>query len=92
MLTLAQFRAIYPEFKAQSDPMVQGALDFAELRTDASIFGDFVNEAHGALTADILASRPSGREAKMKDMTKTCYAEKREQLEALVAGFQGGAI
>jgi len=92
MLDLAAFRAIYGEFKAQTDIAVQSALDFAEARTDASIFGDFTNEAHGALAADILASRPAGREAKMKDLTITCYANKRTELETLVGGFQGGAI
>lgn len=92
MLNLASFRAIYPEFRAQGDAMVQTALDFAALRTDASVFDTLTDEAHGALAADILASRPTGREAKMKDLTKTCYAEKREQLEALVGGFRGGAI
>jgi hypothetical protein len=93
MLSLAGFRAIYGEFKAVSDTAVQSALDFAEVRTDASIFTTLTNEAHGWLTADILASRPSGREAKMKDMpNQTVYGAKRAELEALVGGFQGGAI
>jgi hypothetical protein len=92
MVNLPRFRTIYPEFKAQADALVQECLDFAALRTDSSVFGDLTDEAHAALAADILASRPSGREAKMKDMTKTCYAEKRAELEMLVGGFQGGAI
>lgn len=93
MLNLAGFRAIYPEFKSVSDLMVQSALDMAELRTDAGVFGILANEAHGWLTADILASRPSGRETKIKGLENTTvYGAQRARLEALVGGFQGGAI
>lgn len=93
MLDLAGFRLIYPEFRSQSDALVQKALDMAEARTDAGVFGTLTDEAHGALTADILTSRPAGQSAKMKDQpTKTVYANKRLELEALCAGFRGGAI
>lgn len=95
MLTLQQFKDRFPEFKAAwaaGDALVQAALDDAAARTDADVFGDLANEAHGYLTADILASKPTGREARHK-MTgaplPSLYAIKRRELEHLVGAGWG---
>lgn len=91
MITLADFRTLFPEFTASPDALVQACLDQAETRTDADVFGDLTDEAHGWLAADILASRPFGRASRVgKDNTgETVYAIKRAELERLCCAFYG---
>jgi hypothetical protein len=92
VLNLAAFRARRPEFTAIPDATVQAALDDAEARTDADVFGALVNEAHMWLAADILATGPHGREARHK-MTgvalPSSYAAKRIELESLCCAAYG---
>ena len=89
MLTAVEFVEQWPEF-APVDAAVEAAVAEAELRTDASVFGALTNRAHGYLTAHILASGPSGKEARIKGaaavtMGRTLYLNEREKLEDLVA-------
>lgn len=95
MLTLSQFRAIYPEFAPLPDPQVQAALDSAELRTDAGVLGTLENEYHGNRAADILISHPqgaSGRQVPEGEKKINVYEQKCTDLEILTCGFRGGAI
>lgn len=85
MLTAAQFVAQWPEF-APVDDAVTTAVAEAELRTDATVFGALTDRAHGYLAAHILASGPTGKDARIKGQAfQTLYLAERERLESLVA-------
>lgn len=92
MLTVSEFRARFPEFKLVPDGTIQAALDDAATRTDADVFGSSTNEAHGWLTADILASHPHGNTARHK-LTNvplpSMYALKRAELERIYCAGHG---
>lgn len=82
MISLADFRAAYPEFARVADPLVQVALDKAEKRTSAEVFGDQTDEAHGLLAAHLLAISPMGRESRLqKESRVTTYLTERTWLE-----------
>jgi hypothetical protein len=90
MLTISEFRERKAEFNAVSNAKVQAALDDAEARTDAEVFGDLTDEAHMWLTAHLLAADPVGREARLKgSLFDTIYLAERQRLEALVAPGMG---
>jgi len=93
LIDLAAFRLAHPEFGNQPDAQVQACLDEAELRTDATVFGSLTNEAHRWLAADLLVSRPTGREARQEKMLggESIYRVRRLELETICGGFQGGA-
>lgn len=94
MMTLSAFRVDFPEFRTVSDAAVQSALDKAEKRTDAGVFGDQTDEYHGNRAADILISRPngmSGRQVPEGEEKVNVYAQKCTELETLNCGFRGGA-
>jgi hypothetical protein len=66
MLDLAAFRVRFREFDKVLNAKVQAALDDAEKRTDAEVFGDSADQAHGLLAAHLLAANPGGREARLQ--------------------------
>lgn len=76
MMTLAAFRAEYPEFDATADGTVEAKLAAAETRTDRDALGDDADAAQGLLAAHLLALSPHGMQAR-KDAsdTTTYYAE-----------------
>jgi hypothetical protein len=84
MLDLSAFRVLHPEFAAVQDDTIEAKLAAAELRTDAEVFGDLTDEAHGWLTAHLLAASPAGREALLKggkEAGATRYSAERDRLE-----------
>src|SRR5262245_5714428 len=89
VLTLAAFYLRHPEFATQqgtpaADAYAQAALDEAEARTDADVFADDTDAAHGFLTAHLLAARPQGKPARIRgEGFQTLYLKERERLEAL---------
>lgn len=64
-MTLAAFKARFPEFVTAPDPMVQAVLDAAATELNADEIGAPFDEAHGMLTAHKLAISPFGRAARM---------------------------
>ena len=89
MLTLAQFYTRHPEFATESgnataDAYAQAALDAAAKRTDAEVFEDDTDEAHGLLAAHMLVARPQGKAARVRgEGFQTLYLTERQRLEAL---------
>ena len=64
-LLLADFRVRHPEFKGASDALVTIKLADALLRLSPGLFGASFNEAHGWLTAHLLATTPWGMAARL---------------------------
>jgi hypothetical protein len=89
-MTPTEFLVDHPEFAKVNTARIQRAIDFATVRTDATVFGDFYDEALGYLVAHILATSPTGREAATKaDPATTVYLTARRALEDLVGPGQG---
>lgn len=70
-LSLAVFRARYPEFVdaggggAPGDAFVQAKLNEAERRVDSTVWGDKAEDGHGLLTAHLITMSPYGRDARL---------------------------
>ena len=60
MITLANFRIKYPEFRAASDTLVNVMLTDAALRIDPDVYLTKTDQAHGLLTAHLLMCSPFG--------------------------------
>lgn len=68
MLDLAAFRVRYPEFKGVADALIEVKLADAVKRLSPAVFGTRYDEAHGCLTAHLLAGgAPWGAAARLKD-------------------------
>lgn len=78
-MTLAEFKIAHPEFCKVSDSMVRVKLDHAAERTDAAALRGATNEAHGLLTAHLLAAAPHGQQARLvsKDGSTTYSVQHR---------------
>jgi hypothetical protein len=61
----AAFRGRHPEFKGASSGLVQVKLADALKRLSPGLFGDSFDEAHGWLTAHLLATTPWGMAARL---------------------------
>lgn len=74
-VTVSSFKAAYPEFGSAGDILIAAKLEEAELTTSDS-FGDQYDYAVMLLTADLLASSPWGRDARMisEDQRTSTYA------------------
>ena len=59
------FRVRHPEFKGASSALVNVKLGDAILRLSPGLFGTSLNEAHGWLTAHLLATSPWGMAARL---------------------------
>jgi len=64
-VTLAQFRARFPEFSTAANTLVSAVLDEAACELDETDLGDAYDAAHGLLTAHKLATSPFGQAARM---------------------------
>lgn len=64
-MDLATFRAQYPEFMRAPDALVAGKLADAANRMDAALYADSYEEAHGLLTAHLVAMSPFGTNARL---------------------------
>lgn len=86
-LDLATFRADFEEFGSLGDSVVQSALDKANRRTPADVWGDDQGAAAGYLAAHLLEQGPYGRDARLEQKSKegTTYLEERERMELEVA-------
>lgn len=83
-LTVAEFRARFPEFTSTivGDAVVQARLDEAAIETPKKVWGDLTTTGHGWLTAHLLSSSGYGREVN-KDGT-TSYGRRFDRLAEVV--------
>ena len=87
-MDLATFRIQYPEFQTATDPLVSGKLAAAAQRLDAVIWGARFDQAHGLLTAHLLALSTHGQFARLqKDKDDTIYHKQYQELETQVCGL-----
>lgn len=91
-MTVADFLARAPEFRTfkseatNGEARIQAALDAATRRTDSSVFGDDTDSAIFFLAAHLLASSPSGKDARLKgEGFVSLYLEERRRLESIYA-------
>ena len=85
-LTVAEFRALFPEFvdtTSPTDALVQQKLDEAWRRTPPDVWGEQARDGQSYLAAHLLAISPFGRAAVIvqKDGSST-YGAERARLEA----------
>ena len=71
--TAGSFRDLFQEMRTVPDVTVQGYLDMAARRLSVSELGSGYDEAHGNLTAHLIATSPAGVSSRMvnKDGTTT---------------------
>jgi hypothetical protein len=92
MLDLAGFRAMFPEFAATSDSLINLSLDDAALRVSPGVYGGNINRAHGLVTADMLVSAPWGAGARLNPKAvdgKTVYNMALKRLIEERGGLRG---
>lgn len=90
MMDLATFRAAFPAFAKTSGPTVQAKLDMAEARI-GPLFAGLEDQAHGYLTAHLLASEPMGKDMRLVDeATANGYELEYLRLQRLAAGGPHG--
>jgi hypothetical protein len=81
-VSVASFKAAFPEFKKVSDEMVAAQLVYAEFEVSDS-FGDSRDLAVMLHLADLLATSPAGRDARLAaDETSTYGARFQRMAEA----------
>lgn len=85
----AAFRLRYPEFKGVASGLITVKLADAVKRLSPAVFGAKYDEAHGCLTAHLLAGgAPWGVAARLKDGSgATCYSA---ALDVLIAECAAG--
>lgn len=64
-LTRSAFRTLYSEFDRVEDATVDAKLAEAEDRLSEDYFGDRFDNAHGLMTAHLIAISPAGRQARL---------------------------
>jgi hypothetical protein len=85
-MTVAEFKAKYPEFTEAGDPLIQEHLDDAAAQTDAEIWGDKSEIGIGLMTAHLMALSPYGRNARLeKEPFTTIYGERLRVMQSDVA-------
>jgi Protein of unknown function (DUF4054) len=90
-LSLQDFQARFPEFKATDTTLVSAALNDAALLIDRCVWGKLAGQGHGYLTAHRLALSPFGQQARMvsKDGKTTTYLTHYKGLVGIVgSGFR----
>jgi hypothetical protein len=61
-VTAASLRALHPEFTADPDAVVTGAIADATLRVNATVLGDLADTAITWLACHLIAESPYGRD------------------------------
>lgn len=83
MITLAAFKAAFPEFVEAGDTLIGTWLAFAANEIDAELYSHTTDQAHGLLTAHYLACAPSGQMARLaSDKSQTTYGVRYLTLQA----------
>jgi len=79
--TVDTFKAAMPEFEPTDDYVVTDALNEATRRTNATVFGDKIDDARKWLTAHLIAMRPGAEQARLKKETDvTIYHKEFDRL------------
>lgn len=90
-MDLAAFRVAFPEFRTAPDGLVSGKLANAAARLDAGRYGDTYEEAHGLLTAHLVAMSPFGSSLRLDPKASaaagalTTYEHAWKKLEKMAA-------
>jgi hypothetical protein len=89
-VTLASFKAAFPEFVDAGDPLLQSKLDEAVLQIDASVWGAKADLGVSYLAAHLLALAPSGKAARLNAWDdRTTYGEQFIRMQRSVcSGFR----
>ncbi len=66
-MTLSEFRARFPEFRAASDTLVESVIAEATLEVAPETFGDLTATAIGYLTAHRLSTSAMGKDQRLVD-------------------------
>lgn len=82
-LTVAQFKANFPEFEDTPDATVSGYLERAKKYWPAEVLGDLHDEAVGLQTAILATSSPLGLRARPASKARSEYLERLDDLLAL---------
>lgn len=69
--TAGTFRCMFQEFRLVPDVVAQSYLDQAAKRLSADVLGEAYDEAHGNLTAHLIASSPAGLSLRLIRPDKT---------------------
>ena len=87
-MTVADFKAAFPEFANATDELVEIEIARAELRTPASVWTDEVtrDEGIGLRAAHSLTLSPAGRDMQLAPDGTTVYMLRLEELYSVVAG------
>ncbi len=90
-LDVAAFRVRHPEFKGVDSGLITVKLADAVKRLSPAVFGTRYDEAHGNLTAHLLAGgAPWGVAARLKDGSgQTCYSAALDTMITEVAAGYG---
>jgi hypothetical protein len=88
-LKLVTFRARFPEFANLPDATLLDAIDRGAAQSDATIFGDLVDESTGYLAAHFLALSPYGQQARLvgANESTTYYIHWRRLANKKAAGW-----
>lgn len=79
--TAGSFRCMFQEFRLVPDVVCQSYLDQAAARLSAEVLGPAYDEAHGNLTAHLIAASPAGISLRLvrQDQTST-YSDKVDEI------------
>lgn len=81
LLSLADFRAKYPEFSTAQDALVTLFLNDAAERLDTFIWGIYLDKGHGLLTAHLLQIAPNGVFSRLDtDKAESTYGAEYQRL------------
>lgn len=72
-LSVARFKAAFPEFENATDALVQAKIDDAEGRLNERVFGTLWTQAVMYQTAHLLAASPFGRKMRLTDGATSIY-------------------
>lgn len=86
-VTVASFKAQYPEFEEAGDPLIQAKLNDAAVNVDAATWGTEADAAVMLTAAHNLAISPFGRNTRLDkdDPTRSIYGEELKVRQRRVA-------
>jgi hypothetical protein len=92
LITLSEFRVMFPEFQSVVDATINAALTDAADRVSKGVYKNQLGRAHGLMAADILVSSPWGASARLNAKTadgKTTYSAQLDKIRSERCAFYG---
>ena len=84
-ISLADFRALHPEFDQTADAFVQAHLDEQAHYLDTTVLGNHADEVHRLRAAHAMALSPHGQAAKLvSKMGETTYGQRLREIEIIL--------